>query len=49
MPDYYQILGDTENATDSEIKARKAIELVADKVHMGGLTEKVEAWFEEND
>jgi exosome complex component RRP4 len=34
---------------DAEIKARKAIELVANKVHIGGLTEKVEAWFEEND
>jgi exosome complex component RRP4 len=34
--------------TDSEIKARKAVELVSDKVHLGGLTEKVEQWFEEN-
>jgi exosome complex component RRP4 len=35
--------------TDAEIKARKAVEFVADKVHINGLTEKVEAWFEEND
>jgi exosome complex component RRP4 len=34
---------------DAEIKARKAIELVANKVHIGGLTEKVENWFQEND
>lgn len=35
--------------TDSQIKARKAVELVANKVHIGGLTEKVEAWFEKED
>ena len=34
---------------DSEIKARKAVEFVADKVHVSGLTEKVEQWFEENE
>lgn len=34
---------------DVEIKARKAVEFVADKVHISGLTEKVEAWFEEED
>ena len=34
--------------TDSEIRARKAIEFVADKVAVEGLTERVEAWFEEN-
>ena len=34
---------------DAEIKARKAIELVAGKVHVGGLTDKVEAWFQENE
>ena len=34
--------------TNSEIKARKAIEFVADKVYIDGLTEKVEEWFEEN-
>ncbi len=33
---------------DAEIKARKAVEFVADNVHLDGLTEKVEAWFEEN-
>lgn len=32
--------------TDSQILARKAIEFVADKVHVSGLTEKVEAWFQ---
>jgi exosome complex component RRP4 len=32
--------------TDSEIKARNAVEFVADKVHVSGLTEKVEQWFE---
>lgn len=31
---------------DSQIKARKAVELVSGKVHLGGLTEKVEEWFE---
>lgn len=34
---------------DAEIKARKAVELVAEKVHLGGLTDKVEDWFEEGD
>src|SRR3989344_3303050 len=33
---------------DAEIKARKAIEFVTDKVHIEGLTDKVEKWFEEN-
>jgi len=37
------------DSLDSQIKARKAIEFVADKVHIGGLTEKMEAWFESND
>ena len=32
--------------TNSEIKARNAIEFVSDKVHINGLTEKVEEWFE---
>jgi len=32
---------------DAEIKARKAIELVSEKVHVGGLTDKIEAWFME--
>ncbi|RMD67576.1 S1 RNA-binding domain-containing protein [Candidatus Pacearchaeota archaeon] len=34
---------------DSEIKARKAIEFVADNVSINGLTEKVEEWFEKYD
>jgi exosome complex component RRP4 len=34
---------------DAEIKARNAVELVADKVHVHGLTEKVEEWFQENE
>jgi exosome complex component RRP4 len=34
-------------STDSEIKARKAIEFIANNVHLIGLTEKVEAWFAE--
>lgn len=33
---------------DDEIKARKIIEFVADKVFINGLTEKVEEWFEQN-
>ncbi len=33
---------------DSEIKARRAIEFVTEKVHVEGLTEKMEVWFEEN-
>jgi exosome complex component RRP4 len=37
------------SSTDAEIKARKAIEFVADKVHIHGLTEKVESWFGENE
>lgn len=34
--------------TEDEIKARRAIEFVADKVFVNGLTEKVEAWFNES-
>jgi exosome complex component RRP4 len=34
---------------DSEIKARKAVEMAADKVFVGGLTEKMEEWFEKNE
>ena len=34
--------------TEDEIKARRAIEFVAEKVHINGLTEKMEEWFEEN-
>ena len=33
---------------DAEIRARKVIEFIADKVYVEGLTEKVEAWFETN-
>lgn len=33
---------------DSEIKARNAIDFIADKVHVEGLTEKMEEWFEKN-
>jgi exosome complex component RRP4 len=36
------------NDIDSEIKARKAIEFVTEKVYVEGLTEKMEAWFQEN-
>jgi exosome complex component RRP4 len=35
-------------SVDKEIKARKAVEFVTSKVHVRGLTEKVESWFEEN-
>lgn len=35
------------NSIDDEIKARKAIEFIADKFHVEGLTEKVEEWFNE--
>jgi exosome complex component RRP4 len=34
--------------TDSKIKARRAIEFISDKVHIDGLTDKVETWFGEN-
>ncbi|MEK6890253.1 MAG: KH domain-containing protein [Nanoarchaeota archaeon] len=33
---------------DDEIKARKAVEFVTDKVYVEGLTEKMETWFQEN-
>ena len=36
------------DSVDSQIRARKAIEFVVDKVYVDGLTEKMEAWFEEN-
>ncbi|MEI6849882.1 MAG: exosome complex RNA-binding protein Rrp4 [archaeon] len=36
------------NDIDSQIRARKAIEFVTDKVHVEGLTDKMEAWFTEN-
>ena len=32
---------------DAQIRARKAVEFVTDKVYVEGLTEKMEAWFEE--
>ena len=36
------------NSIDEEMKARKAIEIISDKVHVHGLTEKMEAWFSGN-
>jgi exosome complex component RRP4 len=36
------------NSLDNEIKARKAIEFISDKVSVEGLTEKVEDWFSNN-
>ncbi|MCU0642192.1 MAG: KH domain-containing protein [archaeon] len=33
---------------EAQVRARKAIEFVADKVFVEGLTEKVEEWFEKN-
>ncbi|MEK6792870.1 MAG: exosome complex RNA-binding protein Rrp4 [Nanoarchaeota archaeon] len=36
------------NDLDSELKARKAIEFIAEKVLVTGLTEKTEKWFGEN-
>ena len=33
---------------DGEIKARKAIEFVTEKVAVEGLTDKIEVWFQEN-
>ena len=32
--------------TDAEIKARRGIEFIAEKVYIDGLTEKMEEWFE---
>jgi len=34
--------------TDSEIRARKAIEFVTDKAYIEGLTDKMEDWFKKN-
>lgn len=34
--------------TDQEIRARKAIEHIADQFFVEGLTDKMEAWFQEN-
>ena len=36
------------DSIDKEIKARKAIEAIVDKVHVSGLTEKMEEWFGKN-
>ncbi len=33
---------------EKELKARRAIEFVAEKVNVGGLTEQMQSWFEEN-
>lgn len=33
---------------DEEIRARKAVEFIASKVHVSGLTDKMEEWFNEN-
>jgi len=36
------------DSMDSEIKARKVIEFISDRVYIDGLTDKVEEWFEGN-
>lgn len=36
------------SSIDSELKAREALEFVASKVHIDGLTEKMEEWFVQN-
>ena len=36
------------NSIDDEIKARKVVEFISDRVHIDGLTEKVEDWFDNN-
>ncbi|MBI2632552.1 RNA-binding protein, partial [Candidatus Pacearchaeota archaeon] len=36
------------NDLESQIRARKAVEYVTEKVHVEGLTEKMEVWFEKN-
>jgi len=36
------------NTLDAQIRARKAIEFVTQKVYVEGLTEQVEEWFEKN-
>lgn len=33
---------------DAQIKARRAIEMVTEKIYLEGLTEKMEHWFQEN-
>lgn len=37
------------SSINDEIKARRAIQFVTEKVFVDGLTEKVEEWFQEND
>ncbi len=37
------------DSIDAQIKARRAIEFISDKVHISGLTERVEEWFEHED
>ncbi len=34
------------DSIDAQIKARKAIEFIVEKVHINGLTERMEEWFE---
>ncbi|MEK6893358.1 MAG: exosome complex RNA-binding protein Rrp4 [Nanoarchaeota archaeon] len=36
------------SSVEAEIKARRAIEFIAEKVHVSGLTEIMEEWFEKN-
>ena len=36
------------NDLDSELRARKSIEFIAEKVLVSGLTEKMEGWFTKN-
>ncbi|MDP4039265.1 MAG: exosome complex RNA-binding protein Rrp4 [Candidatus Pacearchaeota archaeon] len=36
------------NDIDSEIKSRRAIEFIAEKVYVSGLTDKMEEWFNNN-
>jgi len=36
------------SSADEEIRARKAVEFIADKVYVSGLTDKMEQWFQEN-
>lgn len=36
------------DSSDSELKARRAIEFVTEKVYVDGLTEKMEEWFNDN-
>lgn len=36
------------DSIDNQIKARKAVEMIADNIHISGLTDRMEQWFEEN-